>query len=62
LEERYQGDILSIKKDCYKMAWYMRGAVSITEAMMLSYDDRKLMNTIIEENLDTTKKSGLPFF
>jgi hypothetical protein len=39
----------------------MRG-MSYNEALMLSYDERKIVGEIIKENLETTKKSGLPFF
>ena len=45
-----------------KMAWYMRGAVSIEDAFALTYEDREIISKIIEDNLETTKKSGLPFF
>ena len=40
----------------------MRGGLSYDDAMMLSYDDRKIISDIIKENLETTKESGLPFF
>jgi hypothetical protein len=50
-----------IKKDLLKMCWYMRG-LSYNEAMMMSYEERELIGEIIKENLETTKKSGLPFF
>lgn len=43
------------------MCWYMRG-LSYNEAMMMSYEERELIGEIIKENLETTKKSGLPFF
>jgi hypothetical protein len=39
----------------------MRG-LSYNEAMMMSYEERELIGEIIKENLETTKKSGLPFF
>lgn len=39
----------------------MRG-MSYTEAMSLSYEERQLVGEIIKDNLETTKKSGLPFF
>ena len=32
------------------------------EAMMLSYDERMIVGEIIKENLETTKKTKLPFF
>lgn len=51
-----------IKTEILKMCWYMRGGITFNEAMNLSYQEREIINTIIKENLDTTKKSGLPFF
>jgi hypothetical protein len=39
----------------------MRG-MSYSEAMNLSYEERSIVGEIIKENLETTKKSGLPFF
>ena len=40
----------------------MRGGLSYDDAMMLSYEDRKIISDIVKENLETTKESGLPFF
>ena len=40
----------------------MRGGLSYTEVMHLSKDERDLINAIIKENLDTTKKTKMPFF
>ncbi len=44
-----------------KICWYMRG-LSFSEAMNLSYEDREIAYEIIKDNLETTKKTGLPFF
>jgi len=44
------------------MAWYMRGGLSYAQALQLSVSERTLINNLIKDNLDTTKKSGLPFF
>ncbi len=52
----------SIIVDSLKTTWYMRGGVSYTEALMLSHEERQEINEIIKENLDTVKKTGLPFF
>jgi hypothetical protein len=30
--------------------------------MNMSWDEREIIGEIIKENLETTKKSGLPFF
>jgi hypothetical protein len=52
----------ALKHEALKFSWYMRGGLSYDDAMMLSYDDRKIISDIIKENLETTKESGLPFF
>ena len=44
------------------MAWYMRGGLTYDQAMSLGITERKLIGDLIKENLETTKKSGLPFF
>jgi hypothetical protein len=51
-----------IRLDVLKLCWYMRGGVSFDEAMQMSQSDRELINELVKENLETTKKSGLPFF
>ena len=51
----------AIKKDVMKLCWYMRG-LSYSEGMYLSWEDRDIVGEIIKENLETTKKTNLPFF
>jgi hypothetical protein len=51
-----------IKSEILKICWYMRGGVTLDEGFALSYEDRSLIQDIIKDNLETTKKSGLPFF
>ena len=52
----------SIKYESIKMCWYMRGGVTFDEAMHMSVKERKMISDLVKENLETTKKSGLPFF
>ena len=40
----------------------MRGGLTFNEAMMLSNDERTMIANIIKDNLETAKKSGMPFF
>jgi hypothetical protein len=40
----------------------MRGSISIEEAYQLDFEDRNILFKLVEENLETTKKTGLPFF
>ena len=54
--------VKDIKQESLKLSWYMRGGLSYTEAMNLSMEERNIINDIIKENLETTKKSRLPFF
>jgi hypothetical protein len=50
-----------LKTDLLKICWYMRG-MSYQEALNLTPDEREIVGEIIKDNLETTKKSGLPFF
>jgi hypothetical protein len=52
----------ALKKELYKLAWFMRGALSFEEAYSLDVADREILGDIIKENLETTKESQLPFF
>ena len=62
LLNEHDKDSKAIKKDLLTACWYMRGSISYDDAMMLSFDDRTMINDIIKSNLETTKESGLPFF
>ena len=55
-------EIDEIKNEIIKICWYMRGGVTMSEAWDLDMSDKKIIGALIKENLDTTKKSGLPFF
>jgi hypothetical protein len=52
----------NFKLEVFKLAWYMRGAVSMDDAFAMTFEDREIIGKLVEENLETTKKSGLPFF
>lgn len=40
----------------------MRGGITYDDAMLLSSEERGIIGKIVEDNMETTKKSGLPFF
>jgi len=40
----------------------MRGGITYSEALEISFHEREIINGIIEENINTTKETGLPFF
>jgi len=58
----YEREVRAIKKEIYQLCWYSRGGASYDDGMFFSEQDRKIINDIIESNLETTKKSNLPFF
>jgi hypothetical protein len=62
LEENYFKDAKQIREDCYKLAWHMRGAVSLDQAMMMSYDDRNIISAMVKDHMEVVKKTGLPYF
>ena len=51
-----------IRNEAVKLSWYMRGGLTFDQAMAMSHSDRTIVGDLIKENLETTKKSGLPFF
>jgi len=51
-----------IRQEAIKMAWYMRGGLTYEQALSLGAEERKIIGELIKDNLETTKKSGLPFF
>ena len=60
LLEGYDKESKAIKNESLKFAWYMRGGLSYEEAMYLSQTEREMIGKIIEDNIEITKKSGIP--
>ncbi len=59
---KFDKDSKALKHNLLKMCWYMRGGITYDEAMLLSFQDREMINSIIKDNLETTEKTRLPFF
>ena len=55
-------EVNSIKKNAITYSWYMRGGVSYEDILNMSSMERTAIVDLIEENLETTKKSGMNFF
>jgi hypothetical protein len=62
LVKSYEKQVKQIKEELLRFCWYMRGGLNYDDAMLLSLEDRKIINDIIKDNLETAKKSGMPFF
>jgi len=55
-------EVKDIKEDLFRLSWYMRGGITFSELYNMGIQEREIIGKIINQNLDTTKKSGLPFF
>ena len=60
--EQMEKECVDIRREAFKMTWYMRGGLAYDQALTLSARERELVGELIKDNLETTKKSGLPFF
>ncbi len=55
-------EVRAAKEELIKMCWFMRGGVTLVEMYNTDYEDREVIAKIIEQNLETTKKTGMAFF
>jgi hypothetical protein len=62
LVEDYDKQVKRLKEEALKMCWYMRGGLTYDEAMSISFQEREIISDIVKKNMETTQKSGLPFF
>jgi hypothetical protein len=62
LLDDYEKIVIDIKKSAMTMAWYMRGGATYEDILNMSTTEREALKELIDNNLETTKKSGLPFF
>ncbi len=60
--EQFDKEVVEMRKELLQLCWFMRGGLSFDEAVMLSPTDRTAIREIVEDNFETTKKSGLPYF
>ena len=57
-----ESDIKNLKHELLKICWYMRGGVTYSEACGMSPTEREIVGQLVKDNLETTKKTGQPFF
>ena len=55
-------EVLNIKDNAIQLTWVMRGGVQYIDVLNMSSAERKMIANLSKENLETTKKSGLPYF
>ena len=57
-----ESECTAIKKNALSMSWYMRGGVTYEDILNMSSEERGEIKKIIDNNMEVTKKSQLPFF
>jgi len=62
LVEQYESEVRNIKRNLLQMCWHMRGGVTYEEIMNMSIHERNIIGKIVEEHMETTKKTGLNYF
>ena len=60
--DQLEKEAKAFKTEALKMSWYMRGGVTYEDVMMMSAFEKEEIAKIIKDNIETTKKSGLPFY
>ena len=46
-----------MKKQLAQFAWYMRGGVTMSELYQMSITDQQYLTSVIEENVELSKKA-----
>ena len=62
LVDDFEKDQKELKKEVINLSWFMRGGLTLDEAYILSHEDRTIISDMVKDHLETTKKSGLPYF
>jgi hypothetical protein len=60
LIDGYEKECSILKKSFYRLIWSMRGGITSHDLYhILSFEDRQLMEEIVEENIEISKKNGM---
>lgn len=62
LIDNYEKECNAIKNNALTMAWYMRGGASYEDILNMSPQERSQISELISSNLETTRKTQMPFF
>lgn len=59
---RYEKETNNIRKSALQLSWYTRGGATYEDVLNMSSTEREFLQELVAENLETTKKTQLPFF
>ena len=59
-QESYKKSLDTLHKSLYKLTWYMRGGVSISELHDMPVNHITYLNEIVSDNFELSKSAGVP--
>lgn len=54
-------EVDGIKQHALKLAWHMRGGATYDDILNMSTSERNSISKLIQDNMETTKKTNIPF-
>ena len=60
--KNFDNEAKNLKLELMKICWFMRGGVTYDEANTMSPQEREIIGQLVKDNMETTKKTGQPFF
>lgn len=60
--EQLENECSDSRKHALELTWAMRGGVQYNDVLNMSANERKFIASLSKDNLETTKRSGLPYF
>lgn len=60
--EKLDKESRSIKNELIRITWWMRGGITYEQAFNLGNSERQMVNELIKDNIETSKKTGVPIF
>lgn len=60
--DRMEQEAKTIRQESLRLTWYMRGGITYEQIMQMSAEERSLISQLAKENIETTKKTKLPWF
>lgn len=60
--EQFEKESEAFTLEALRFVWFMRGGLDYDTAFQLTQFERDSIHKLIEDNFETTKKTGLPFF
>lgn len=58
----YENQVKGLKAEAWSICWHSRGGMSYGEAHLISQMEREIISKEVKKNMETTNKTGIPYF